>query len=201
MKLFEAGYGNFHLVGFSLGAQVSGLIGRKVIQKSQGKFVIPRITGLDPGKLPKSTKTPIAYLNAGDASFVDTIHTETLFFASRISVGNSSFWVNGACSQPICKNSFDISKNQHRLNHWKLIHTISVVGLCSHLMAPKYWCESVRSKGKSPVFIASKCESYGDFRVDNCDNAIKNSMGLFTSQDLNGKFYLETKNASPFSKD
>lgn len=110
MKFFEAGYGNFHLVGFSLGAQVSGLIGRKVIEKSQGKFVIPRITGLDPGKLPELTKTPIAYLNGGDAIFVDTIHTETLFLASKISIGNSSFWVNGARSQPMCKYSFDISK-------------------------------------------------------------------------------------------
>ena len=111
LKFFEAGYGDFHLVGFSLGAQISGLIGRKVIEKSQGKFVIPRITGLDPGKLPEYTKTPIAYLNGGDATFVDTIHTETLFFASTISVGNSSFWVNGGCSQKMCKNSLTISNN------------------------------------------------------------------------------------------
>lgn len=68
-------------------------------------------------------------------------------------------------------------------------------------MAPKYWAESVRSKGKSPVFIAAKCGNYAQFKVDNCDNAIKNSMGLFTSLKLNGKFYLDTNLEAPFSKD
>lgn len=67
-------------------------------------------------------------------------------------------------------------------------------------MAPKYWAESVRTKG-SPVFNATKCKSYDDFKADNCDNATKNSMGLFTTQNLNGKFYLDTNFFSPFSKD
>lgn len=98
-------------MGFSLGAQISGLIGRKVIEKSQDKFAIPRITGLDPGKLLEYTKTPIAFLNGGDATFVDTIHTETIFFATTISVGNSSFWVNSGYPQKMCNNSLDISKN------------------------------------------------------------------------------------------
>ena len=46
IKFYEAGYGKFHLVGYSLGGQISGVIGRKLIEKSGGRFVIPRITGL-----------------------------------------------------------------------------------------------------------------------------------------------------------
>lgn len=47
-EFFEAGYPvcKFHLIGHSLGAQVSGLIGRSL--KGRGKELC-RITGLDPG--------------------------------------------------------------------------------------------------------------------------------------------------------
>lgn len=50
----------------------------------------------------------IAYLNAGDASFVDTIHGESVFFGSEISTGNASFWVNGGKRQPMCKFKSDL---------------------------------------------------------------------------------------------
>lgn len=101
LKIFQSGYGNFHLVGFSLGAQVSGLVGRKIIEKSGNNFIIPRITGLDPGQIPPIVQFGI--LNAGDATFVDTIHVETQSFGSPLSTGNSSFWVNGATVQPMCR--------------------------------------------------------------------------------------------------
>lgn len=110
IKIHELGYFKFHLVGFSLGAQISGLIGRKLIQKSGNKVKIPRITGLDPGKLPPFVRFEV--LNAGDALFVDTIHVETQFFGTPFSTGNSSFWVNGAISQPMCKKMLQLSKFQ-----------------------------------------------------------------------------------------
>lgn len=112
MKFYEAGYGNFHLVGFSLGGQISGLIGRKVIEKSRNRFIIPRITGLDPGQIPEIFSTSFALLNAGDAKFVDTIHGETVLFGSPFSTGNSSFWVNGGKYQPMCKSKIFLSIKQ-----------------------------------------------------------------------------------------
>jgi hypothetical protein len=39
---------NWHFVGFSLGAHLAGLIGRRIKEKSNGKFLISRITALDP---------------------------------------------------------------------------------------------------------------------------------------------------------
>ena len=95
-------------MGFSLGAQISGLVGRKLSQKSGNSYKIPRITGLDPGQLPPFVRFDV--LNSGDALFVDTIHVETQFFGTPSSTGNSSFWVNGAISQPSCKNRLELSK-------------------------------------------------------------------------------------------
>lgn len=110
IKLYEAGYGAFHLIGFSLGAQISGAIGRNVIKMSNGVFIIPRITGLDPGQIPTFFHLSISNLNAGDAIFVDTIHCESKYFGSANSLGNASFWVNGGYTQPTCKSSFFLCK-------------------------------------------------------------------------------------------
>jgi hypothetical protein len=95
-------------VGFSLGAQIWGIVGRKVIENSSKRFIIPRITGLDPGKLPPFSNTK--ELNENDAEFVDTIHAETLFFGSATSTGKANFWVNGAISQPMCQNHVELSR-------------------------------------------------------------------------------------------
>ena len=105
LKIFIAGYGEFHIIGFSLGAQLSGAIGRFVISRSRGKYVIPRITGLDPGQIPLIIqRTTLKELNQGDARFVDTVHGESNQFGSGTSLGNASFWVNGGISQPVCRS-------------------------------------------------------------------------------------------------
>jgi pancreatic lipase-related protein 2 len=109
--LFDRGYGDFHVIGFSLGGQISGAIGRYVIQKSKGRYKIPRITGLDPGMIPPGFQGIIKDLNAGDATFVDTIHGETKFFGSGTSLGDASFWVNGGILQPSCQAPLFISKS------------------------------------------------------------------------------------------
>lgn len=85
------------------------MIGRCVISLSKQKYIIPRITGLDPGQIPPFFGG-LQDLNAGDAIFVDTIHGESKFFGSATSLGNASFWVNGGYSQPACKSSLFICK-------------------------------------------------------------------------------------------
>lgn len=113
IRLFDAAYGEFHLIGFSLGAVISGLIGRKVIDKSNKKYIIPRITGLDPGQIPPFLQN-LKNLNADDATFVDTIHGESKYFGSPSSIGHASFWINGGITQPNCKSSFFLCKNELR---------------------------------------------------------------------------------------
>jgi len=50
VEFLDAGYpvSKVHLVGHSLGGQLSGLIGRTLRSESNGRYVLPRITGLDP---------------------------------------------------------------------------------------------------------------------------------------------------------
>lgn len=110
IKIFDAGYDKFHLIGFSLGGQISGVIGRSVKYQTNDKYIIQRITGLDPGQLPPISFLAIQELNAGDATFVDTIHGETKLFGSSKSLGNASFWVNGGIYQPSCNFKISLRK-------------------------------------------------------------------------------------------
>ena len=118
IKLFQAGYSpeKVHIIGFSLGGQIAGIIGRNVFSKSDSQYKIARITGLDPGQLPPLFGSIIQLLNENDAEFVDTIHTETESFGSRDTVGTVSFWVNGGRVQPMCRSIIPLSKFQMTFN-------------------------------------------------------------------------------------
>jgi len=50
MQFLDAGYpiSRVHLIGHSLGGELSGLIGRTLRFESRGRYVLPRITALDP---------------------------------------------------------------------------------------------------------------------------------------------------------
>lgn len=67
-----------HLVGFSLGAQIQSLASRAVRTQSSNRFTVGRLTGLDPGQL-GAFENLLGRLSSTDASFVDTIHTESKF--------------------------------------------------------------------------------------------------------------------------
>lgn len=88
----------FEFVGFSLGSQLSGYVGRKVTRLT-GNFKVPRIIALEPAVL-----TPIN-LKANDATFVVTIHTE-IVFSNPFVVGHVAFWPNGGIKQPVCVHLF-----------------------------------------------------------------------------------------------
>jgi hypothetical protein len=103
--MFNENYDNFHLIGFSLGGQIVGMIGRRVQSESNGKFIIPRITGLDPGQIPPFFGQSFQLLSPKDAAFVDVIHGETSLFGSAASNGHATFWVNGGNYQPACRTT------------------------------------------------------------------------------------------------
>lgn len=106
-----------HLIGLSLGAQMAGVCGQNVksgrIQRITGNFMFDMFSfhvfmminvGLDPAgplftKWPKSLK-----LDAGDAEFVDIIHTDAGIFGYPRSIGHVDFWPNrGQSPQPGCR--------------------------------------------------------------------------------------------------
>lgn len=99
-----------HIVGFSLGAQIAGVIGRYVISKSKEKYTIGRITGLDPGQIMDAFVGAIEVLSDRDAEFVDVLHTESVAFGSPITTGTVSFWVNGGVLQPNCESPIELRK-------------------------------------------------------------------------------------------
>lgn len=100
--LFDGGLPieRFHLVGHSLGGQMSGIIGRNVISKSNKKYMLPRISVLDPAFPPFY---PGSHISASDARMVDVIHTDAWLYGAPISTGTVDFWPNsGKTLQPGC---------------------------------------------------------------------------------------------------
>lgn len=193
LKLFEAGYKKFHLIGFSLGALISGSIGRHVIRHSNRKYKIPRITGLDPGQIPRFLDGIVDNLNAGDAEFVDTIHGESKYFGSAESIGNASFWINSGISQPSCRSNLSIRKyflNFSIISIKILVNDISVIAICSHLLTPKFYAESVSGENFE-LLIGVKCESYEDFIAERCEKIQSAFMGLYVDKNASGKYYLD----------
>lgn len=111
MKLFDSGLPihSFHLVGHSLGVQVTGYAGRYVQSLSNHRYILPRISGLDPAGpywYGNGTNVPISKL---DARFVDIIHTDAGLFGAPISTGTIDFWPNGGVRiQPGCPNDPEV---------------------------------------------------------------------------------------------
>ncbi|XP_055306664.1 lipase member H-like, partial [Sitodiplosis mosellana] len=83
------------VIGFSLGAHIAGITGKRV---RSGK--IPKIVGLDPAKPLFSLDKPDERLDSNDATHVETIHTSKLGFFDPL--GIVSFYPNGGRSQPGC---------------------------------------------------------------------------------------------------
>lgn len=67
-------------------------------------------------------------------------------------------------------------------------------------MAPKFWIESLLSPDDS-VFPAMQCRNFEEFRRNRCNSSIPlGNMGLFATNDLEGRYYLLTNLQSPYSR-
>lgn len=178
INLFNAGLNHltFEVVGFSIGAQFGGYVGRKIRKRS--KIILPRIVGLEPGIASPEN------LSSSDATFVMTIHTGEVF-GERNVIGHVGFYPNGGKNQPMCKK--------------KLLFIDFDDAICNHGQAQFFWIEAVKTKSVTD-FPARKCDTYNDFVEKRCN---KNSIGYMntkTSATLKGKYYLSTNFVSPFSK-
>ncbi|CAO1406886.1 unnamed protein product [Diamesa hyperborea] len=174
---------DLHIVGFSLGAQTAGVIGRCILKTSNGEKFVGRITGLDSAIFDiVSLMITGSRLGQNDAAFVDTIHTNSGGFGGRETYGDVNFWVNGGLLQPSCANSISILAKS-----------------CSHSLAYTYWAESVRSTDPN-IFEAKQCQSWTEFTSNTCNaTAPIGYMGLYASNTLRKNYYLSTNLASPYS--
>lgn len=82
---------SIHVIGFSLGAQASGMIANYMKKGRKLK----RITGLDPAKPLFIRASDDKRLDQNDAEFVDIIHTDVFSRGVLLPSGHVDFYANG----------------------------------------------------------------------------------------------------------
>jgi Lipase len=147
-----------HVVGHSLGCQLSSQVAQGIITKFNGRIKLKRITGLDPGNLYIINKI-VKSLSHDDAEFVDIIYTDAPpnTYGTPVKTGHANFFPNGRNSrvQPGCPpRDFILFED---------------IELCSHQRSWRFWAESVSSAPTS-TFHARKCESWLRFKTHKCDS-------------------------------
>lgn len=118
-RILDTGASDIHVIGFSLGAQLTNYIARNL-----GSFLLPRITGicsllcymcftiklfhrlgLDPAMPLFITASAAHKLDPSDAAYVDVIHTNAIVQGKLERCGHADFYMNGGIMQPGCYNS------------------------------------------------------------------------------------------------
>ncbi|KAG9510879.1 Lipoprotein lipase, partial [Fragariocoptes setiger] len=136
-----------HLIGFSLGAHVSGFAGKYV--RANSNQTIGHITGLDPaGPCFRDNKAQDR-LDRMDARYVDVIHTAGYSYGISQRIGHRDIYVNGGKKQPHCKI-------------WNMN--------CQHCFVASLY--SKRRSGCQAV--AYQCGSYEQFEAGHCPDCENN---------------------------
>ncbi|KNC33420.1 hypothetical protein FF38_09862 [Lucilia cuprina] len=183
--LLQQGYQlqKIHLIGFSLGAEVSGFIGK---QLQEWGIYLPRITGLDPALPLFEDGSSNRRLSPKDAQFVDIIHTDGGILGNPEAMGHADFYPNGGHAlQPGC------ARQEIANNRW-----LGIIIGCSHQRAWEYFIESIR---RPYAFPANRCEPSKLFGTCRDGNG-KAFMGMGADKRLRGKFFLDTNDEPPYGK-
>ncbi|CAO1423506.1 unnamed protein product [Diamesa serratosioi] len=175
-RILETGQSDIHLIGFSLGAQVSNYVANKL----KPDFIIPRISGLDPA-LPLFAHVGIdSKLDATDADFVDVIHTNALVQGKIERCGHVDFYLNGGVYQPGCTGF--------------IINPFA----CSHHRAPLYFMESIQSE---IGFWGWRCQSYLYYLLSLCPPIfdMQTMAGEDCRSSSRGMYFIKTSDISPYA--
>ncbi|KAK0174881.1 hypothetical protein PV327_010598 [Microctonus hyperodae] len=182
-NIFSISRSTFHVIGFSLGAHISGLTGEALARNDPKKIKIGRITGLDPAGPGFEASNG---LDKTDATFVDIIHTNTIKYGIEKSIGHVDFYVNYGFRQPGC-----------------YLHEVG----CSHMRAWKIFAESVSTPYAFPAF---RCGPAGKWRKtkllmgrlsrpqSNCRNFEGDYMGIIAKPKSEGIFTVFTNDHPPY---
>jgi len=173
-----APYGNFHMIGHSLGAQIMGYAGKEI--KRLDGASLGRISGLDPAGPLFESYGPVVRVDAADADMVDIMHTDAeavvdAGFGTRYSIGDVDFYPNGGKHQPGCP-----------AETYGLLSMISFEdekdgGACSHGRAVDFFTNSINKCRYNPPTGGSGC-----------------TMGYHTSVACRGDHYPTTTDTAPY---
>ncbi|KAK9747118.1 Lipase [Popillia japonica] len=171
---------DLHLIGYSVGAHISGLVANYLSRNHDGK--LGRITGLDPTIVFYMGNNRSRDLDYTDAHFVDVLHTGAGILGQWGPTGHADFYINGGSSQPGCA-------------HDTLFKTLA----CDHTKVTPYFIESiVTQKG----FWAYPCPNLVSYLTGWCDPPKEDYvlMGEHVTPKARGVYYVSTNPEPPFAK-
>ena len=173
-----------HLIGHSLGAQMSGHIGRQT--KKQTGQVLGRITGLDPANI-FFEQVPAKMISKQDAKLVDIIHTNggdflTGDYGIAQAIGTVDFYPNGGEYMPGCEHDHlsqrKFSTLPGRLYQFAKQNMVGRKQNCHHMTAYGfYYVDSIKHAQKVDYFQATLCPTYEKYFLGECDQNDKLPMG------------------------
>ncbi|XP_055354916.1 inactive pancreatic lipase-related protein 1-like [Paramacrobiotus metropolitanus] len=203
INLKQARAGNFHLIGISLGCQVSAHAGKKLKEfrnERPGK-----ITALDPAGPLFEGFPSVARLAKGDADFVEAYHGNGLpLYGGGLGmwsqVGDIDFYPNGGEEQPSCPPAL-----------WGTISSIMNLQLgqlatsviCSHARPAYLAIESIEAALSGCRFTSVPCDSYQEFLDGQCNTQEHHRqgglMGIYaTNRPASKKHFLLTLGNAPY---
>lgn len=169
------------LVGFALGAQI---VARSARQLRSGGYPIGKLTGLNPWGLGAINSLTIGTMSPSDATWVESIHTESGNRGDIDSHGHAMFLVNNGIQQPMCDQT--LASNRHD---------------CSHDFALTFWVEAIRSPPQRPAFPAVVCPSWDIFLTQACNSFHRSHISRSGLGDTQGTYLLRTNMIEPYSRD